>query len=143
MPELNGLWVLVREERSGLMWVDVRKEAQRVPLAQAKASQSAAASASSMSSYLGLAKIALLVLGVIAVMFLMLRAGGSSQEEIALGSYSDDYEFESIARKPQPRQLQIAEFSNPITPEVLDYIDKQPGDVAKLLRIWMTSREVR
>ncbi len=111
--------------------------------AQAKASQSAAASASSMSSYLGLAKIALLVLGVIAVMFLMLRAGGSSKEEIALGGYSDDYEFESIARKPQPRQLQIAEFSNPITPEVLDYIDKQPGDVAKLLRIWMTSREVR
>ncbi|NNN14248.1 MAG: flagellar M-ring protein FliF [Acidimicrobiaceae bacterium] len=109
--------------------------------AQAKAQQAAAQSTSSLASMLGLAKIVVLVIGVLIVMFLMLRAGASSAEEITLDEYSAPLELETIHQPA--KQIQITEYASPVSPQVLDFIDRQPEDVAKLLRIWMSSRASR
>ncbi|MCL5973068.1 MAG: hypothetical protein M1557_01520, partial [Actinobacteria bacterium] len=60
---------------------------------------------------------------------LFLDAGSPT---MALGPGDDTTQVMPALSMPAPQPI--------VADDVLDYIDKQPDDVAKLLRIWMGSR---
>ncbi|KJF16565.1 flagellar basal-body MS-ring/collar protein FliF [Acidithrix ferrooxidans] len=92
--------------------------------------------ASSASSLYSLIKTALLVLGVILAMFFVIRSSKKEvRAEIDIPAYSDYYDEIPEA---QVRQLPPAEAPM-ISTEIVSFIESQPEDVAKLLRVWMTS----
>ncbi len=106
------------------------------------ATQSAApVSAFPLSSILGLGKIVLLVAGIAVAILLMSRASASTEiEPLALEEFTPQLALAGAATAELPRALTMPEPSQIVADDVLDYIDKQPGDVAKLLRVWMNSR---
>lgn len=96
-------------------------------------------SSDALGSIFGIGKIALLVLGVIVTLLLMAKSSSTTTTEPlfldpaettpALSPGSSD----STAIMMPPSQAIV-------TDDVLNYIDKQPDDVAKLLRIWMSTK---
>lgn len=95
-----------------------------------------ATAASSTSSIFSLAKTALLVLGVLLVLFFIMR---SSRREVRSSvDLPDIIDLEEESLGAQIKQLPPAEAPM-LSDEVVDFIESQPEDVAKLLRVWMTS----
>ncbi len=95
-----------------------------------------AAAASSTSSIFSLAKTALLVLGVLLVLFFIMR---SSRREVRSSlELPDIIDLEEESLGAQIKQLPPAEAPL-LSDEVFDFIESQPEDVAKLLRVWMSS----
>ncbi|MHB8189180.1 MAG: flagellar basal-body MS-ring/collar protein FliF [Ferrimicrobium sp.] len=104
----------------------------------------AAVSTGGLGSIMGIAKIALLVIGIIGAILLMARASGKTEVE---NLYLDDLVpalaldgGASGVTQEFPRALSMPVSHPIIANDVLDYIDQQPEDVAKLLRIWMSAR---
>lgn len=114
----------------------------KMPFAPISAPLAALGTGSSTGStaLFSLIKTGLLVLGVLLAIFLIVR---SSKRESDESLYLPD--FETLALSPAALEAPAAMVSIPasspvVSEEVLDFIDKQPEDVAKLLRIWMSSR---
>ena len=94
-----------------------------------------------LSSILGLAKIVLLVAGIAVAILLMSRASASTEvEPLALEEFTPRLALAPAAAGELPSALTMPEVRQIVADDVLDYIDKQPDDVAKLLRVWMNSR---
>ena len=112
-----------------------------VALPFATQTKTPAAATSPFGSIFSIGKILLLVLGVVGAILLMARSSARTEIEPlfldagaptrALGS-GDETQLMSALSMPTAQPI--------IADDVLDYIDKQPDDVAKLLRIWMGSR---
>jgi flagellar M-ring protein FliF len=111
---------------------------------QAVPAASAGATNSLFGSIFGLAKVVLLVLGALAAILLMSRASARTEIEplfpdelepaLAGGAGQLGAPTEELPAVALPQ-------SHPILGEdVLDYIDRQPEDVAKLLRVWVNAR---
>ncbi len=103
---------------------------------QAAIAAAATASSGSTSQIFSLAKTLLLVLGILAVLFLILRS--SSREyssEIPLSALPISHEelIESHVKQLPPVDAPA------LSGDVVDFIESQPDDVAKLLRVWMSS----
>jgi flagellar M-ring protein FliF len=108
----------------------------------AQTAKATGTAASPLGSIFSLGKILLLVLGVIGAVLLMARSSARTEVEplflnaggptMALGPGADATQVMPALSMPAAQPI--------VTDDVLDYIDKQPDDVAKLLRIWMGSR---
>jgi flagellar M-ring protein FliF len=98
------------------------------------------------SSILGLAKIVLLVVGIIVAVWLMARSSASTEiEELDIPELAPQLALapSAAATAELPKAISIPDVHPVVADDVLDFIDRQPEDVAKLLRIWMTSRGKR
>lgn len=104
---------------------------------QAAVAAAAAQAGNSTSSLFSLLKTLLLVLGILGVLFLIFR---TSRREVrseipiaALNATGDEELMESYIKQLPPAEAPI------LSDDVVDFIEAQPDDVAKLLRVWMTS----
>ena len=101
------------------------------------------ASANPLGSIFSQGKILLLVLGVVGAILLMARSSARTEVEPLFLDAGEG--APAMALGPGDATQLMPALSMPmaqpiVADDVLDYIDKQPDDVAKLLRIWMGSR---
>jgi flagellar M-ring protein FliF len=102
-----------------------------------------AAASSMLPMAFEIGKVALLVIGVILAILLMARASGREQVEPLM--LDGLVPAGALAASPEATQEMPVALSMPpaqpiIAADVLDFVDHQPEDVAKLLRIWMNAR---
>ncbi len=110
--------------------------------AQTQALSSASSSSSQLSSLLSLAKTIALALAILIVVFLLLRSSKSEEREDLFVRELDTEPLNLAALNAGPSvpAISMPKHEEFIAEEVFDFIDQQPEDVAKLLRIWMSSR---
>jgi flagellar M-ring protein FliF len=113
----------------------------KLPFAAQAKTTAAVSSGSSLTSMVGIAKTALLVIGVLLAIFFILRSSRrESSEELFLPEFAQPMALQPAAIESTAPLVQIPSSTPIVSEDVLDFIDKQPEDVAKLLRIWMNSR---
>jgi flagellar M-ring protein FliF len=112
----------------------------RLPFA-AQSATTALPSAASSASIMPMVQTGLLVLGVLIAIFLIVRSSKKEiREDLFIGDYEPPLALAPAAVELNAPTLAIPALTPVVSEEVLDFIDRQPEDVAKLLRIWMNSR---
>lgn len=102
------------------------------------------AGSSLFGSILGIAKVVLLVLGALGAILLMSRAAARTEVEPLFPAELEPALAGTGGQLGGPTEelpaVALPQSQPVVGEDVLDYIDRQPEDVAKLLRVWMTAR---
>lgn len=114
----------------------------KMPFASQAQSAAAATGGFQLSSIFNLAKTILLALAILIVIFLLLRSSKAEErEDIYVGELeTSPMGLQALSPVPSAPAISMPRHEEFIAEEVFEFIDKQPEDVAKLLRIWMNSR---
>jgi flagellar M-ring protein FliF len=113
----------------------------RLPFAAQSATTALPAAAASSGSLMAMIQTGLLVLGVLIAIFLIVRSSKKEiREDLFIGDYEPPLALEPASVELSAPTLALPTLTPVVSEEVLDFIDRQPEDVAKLLRIWMNSR---
>jgi flagellar M-ring protein FliF len=111
------------------------------------ATTSPSATGSLLDSLLGIGKIVLLVAGALGAILLMSRASARTEVEPLFPDELEPALAGGIGRLDAPTEelpaVALPQSQPVVGEDVLDYIDRQPEDVAKLLRVWMNARSKR
>jgi flagellar M-ring protein FliF len=115
----------------------------KMPFAtQNQALSSTAGGVSQLPSLLSLAKTIALAIAILVVIFLLLRSSsGEEREDLFMREIdTEPLNLAALNAAPSVPAISMPKNEQFIAEEVFDFIDQQPEDVAKLLRIWMNTR---